>query len=33
MVFSGLCGDKGLGFAPDWESLVDPKEHLQYRES
>ena len=33
MVFSGLFGDKGLGFAPVWESLVDPLEHLQYKDS
>ena len=32
MVFSGLFGDEGLGFAPDWDSLVDPSEHLQYKE-
>ena len=32
MVFSGLFGDEGLGFAPDWDSLVDPREHLQYHD-
>ena len=33
LAFSGLLGDKGLGFAPDWDALVDPLEHLQYRDN